>query len=72
MASRAGVCDGNFAIVRVSAITSAGSMEGFLKAVAAHREWYRSHGQGDHEIFVARIVVRDETTARRVTLGKRR
>jgi len=55
-------CDGNFATVRVSAIASAGSMEGFLKAVAAHREWYRSHGQGDHEIFVARIVVRDETT----------
>ena len=55
-------CVGNFATVRVSAITPTGSMEGFMKAVAAHREWYRSHGQGDHEIFVARIVVRDETT----------
>lgn len=37
-------------------------MEGFMKAVAAHKEWYRSHGQADHEIFAARIVVRDETT----------
>ena len=63
-------CDGNFATVRVSAITSAGSMEGFLKAVAAHREWYRSHGQGDHEIFAARIVVRDETTRAQSYSGK--
>jgi hypothetical protein len=33
-----------------------------MKAVAAHKEWYRSHGQTDHEIFATRIVVRDETT----------
>ena len=55
-------CDGNIATVRVSAITPTGSMDGFLKAVVAHREWYRSHGLGDHEIFAARITVRDETT----------
>jgi hypothetical protein len=56
------VCDGNFATVRISAITPAGSIEGFMKAVAAHKEWYRSHGQPGHEIFASRILVRDETT----------
>jgi hypothetical protein len=55
-------CDGNFATVRVSAIAPAGSMEAFMKAVAAHKEWYRSHGQAGQEIFAARIVVRDEKT----------
>jgi hypothetical protein len=55
-------CEGNFATVRLSAITPGGSVEGFMKAVAAHREWYRSHGLADHEIFAARIVVRDEKT----------
>jgi hypothetical protein len=55
-------CDGNFATVRLSAITPAGTVEGFMKAVAAHKEWYRSHGLGDHAIFATRIVVRDEKT----------
>jgi hypothetical protein len=55
-------CDGNIATVRVSAITPNGSIEGFMKAVAGHKEWYRSHGQPDHEIFAARILIRDEKT----------
>jgi hypothetical protein len=55
-------CDGNFATVRVSAITPTGSIDGFMKAVAAHKEWYRSHDRPDHEIFATRIVVRDEKT----------
>ena len=41
-------------------------MEGFLKAVAAHKEWYQSHGQTGHEIFATRIMVRDEATRKQV------
>jgi hypothetical protein len=48
--------------VRVSAILPTGSVDGFLKAVAAHREWYRSHGLTGHQIFATRILVRDEST----------
>ena len=63
-------CDGNTATVRVSAITPTGSVEGFLKAVAAHKEWYRSHGQPVHEIFAARIIVRDEATRAQMSSEK--
>jgi hypothetical protein len=55
-------CDGNIATVRVSGITPNGSVDGFLKAVDAHKKWYYSHGQTDHQIFAARILVRDEAT----------
>jgi hypothetical protein len=54
-------CDGRLAIVRLSEITPTGTAAGFMKAVAAHKEWYASHGLKD-EIFSARIIVRDETT----------
>lgn len=54
-------CDGRMATVRISEITPTGSVDGFLKAVAAHKEWYASHGLKD-EIFATRIVVRDEKT----------
>jgi len=63
-------CDGNFTTVRVSAITANGSIEGFMKAVAAHKEWYRSHGLSNDEIFATRIVVRDETTHAQSYSGK--
>jgi hypothetical protein len=55
------VCDGNMATIRVSEIPKTGSLEGFMKAVAAHAEWYKSHGLED-KIFAARVVVRDEAT----------
>lgn len=55
-------CDGNFTTVRVSTITPSGSIEGFMKALAAHKEWYRSHSLTHDEIFATRIVVRDEKT----------
>jgi hypothetical protein len=55
-------CDGNIATVRVSGITPNGSIDGFLKAVDAHKKWYKSHGQTGHEIFAARILVRNEAT----------
>jgi len=54
-------CDGNMATVRVSEIPKTGSLEGFMKAVAAHAEWYRSHGLED-KVIAARVVVRDEAT----------
>lgn len=55
-------CEGNMATIRLSAVTPAGTMEGLLKAVAAQKDWYHSHGQADHEIYAVRIVVRDEKT----------
>lgn len=55
-------CEGSMATVRISAITPTGTMDGFLKAAAAHKDWYLSHGMEGHQIFVARILVRDEAT----------
>ena len=49
------------ATVRVSEIPKTGSLEGFMKAVAAHAEWYKSHGTED-KVIAVRIVVRDEAT----------
>ena len=54
-------CDGRMAIVRISEITATGTPTGFLAAVAAQKAWYQSKGVAD-EIFVSRIVVRDEKT----------
>jgi hypothetical protein len=49
-------CDGDFAIVRVSAIKP-GGMPGFMAAVAAHKAWYRSHGFNDNVIVASRVVL---------------
>jgi len=49
-------CDGDYVVVRMSTIHSGGSMKGFLDAVAAHQEWYRSHGFKDNRIVVARVI----------------
>lgn len=40
-------------------------MEGLLKAVAAHKDWYKSHGLADM-IFAAPIVLRDPATRAQV------
>jgi hypothetical protein len=55
-------CDGDITVVRVSQIKPGGSMQGFLAAVAAHKEWYRSHGFKDNEIMASRVLVMDHTT----------
>lgn len=52
-------CDGDYAIVRISQIKPTGSMAGFMKAVDAHKAWYRSHGFMNNEIYTAKIAVRD-------------
>ena len=54
-------CDGDIAVVRVSAIKP-GAMPGFMAAVAAHKAWYRSHGFGDNVIVASRVVLVDDTT----------
>jgi hypothetical protein len=58
-------CDGDIATVRVSEIKAGGSMDGFMKAMDAHRAWYRSHGVSDNEIYGAPVIVRDEATHQR-------
>ena len=55
-------CEGNYQIVRVSGIKPTGSMDGFLKAVEAHKAWYRSHGFKNNEIRTQRIMVQDPAT----------
>lgn len=52
-------CDGNPSIFRISAIKHSGSMEGFLKALEAHKDWYRSHGYKDNEIYPSKVLVQD-------------
>jgi hypothetical protein len=49
-------CDGTIAVVRVSDI-KAESMDKFLAAVAAQKDWYASHGLAD-KIFVTKIIDR--------------
>ena len=51
-------CDGRLAIVRVSTIKPEGSMDKFMAAVAAQKDWYKSHSLGDM-IFASKIVSRD-------------
>jgi hypothetical protein len=55
-------CNGNFQIVRVSGIKPGGSMDGFLKAVEAHKAWYKSHGFKDNEIRAEKIMMQDPAT----------
>jgi hypothetical protein len=50
-------CDGTVAVIRVSDI-KAESMDKFLAAVAAQKDWYASHGLPD-KIFVTKIIDRD-------------
>ena len=55
-------CDGDIANVRLTEISPTGTMEGYLKAVAGQKAWYRAHGFKDNEIFVSRIMVMDPAT----------
>jgi hypothetical protein len=57
-------CDGDIAIVRISAIKP-GHMQGFLAAVAAHKAWYRNHGFKDNVIVASRVMLRDDKTGAR-------
>ncbi len=62
--SSAPACDGEVAVVRVSAVKPGGTMEGLLAAVAAQKEWYKANGAPD-EIFVARVIEGDRKTGAR-------
>jgi hypothetical protein len=55
-------CDGDFAVVRVSEIKPSSSMEQYLKALDAHKAWYRSHGFMNNEIHTAKMLVLDKST----------
>jgi hypothetical protein len=55
-------CFGDVATVRASQIKPGGSVQGFLKAVEAHKAWYRANGVTDNDIVAARVFVRDEKT----------
>ena len=55
-------CFGDMATVRLSQIKPGGSLQGFLKAVEAHKAWYRANGVTDNDIVAARVLVRDEKT----------
>jgi hypothetical protein len=55
-------CFGDVVTVRLSQIKPGGSIQGFTKAVEAHKAWYRSNGITDNDIIAARVFVRDEKT----------
>ena len=55
-------CDGRRATVRISEITSNGTPQGFMDAVAAHRAWVFSHGMTKDEITTVPVIIRDEKT----------
>jgi len=59
-------CFGDMATVRVSQIKTGGSLQGFLKAVEAHKAWYRANGVTDNDIVAARVLVRDEKTGQAI------
>ena len=63
-------CDGHMATVRLSEIKAGGNVDGFMKAVAAHKAWFESHGVKGDQIFSARVIVRDEKTKARVYSDK--
>ena len=58
-------CDGRRATVRVSEITSTGTVKGFMNAVAAHRAWLVSHGLTKDEVTTVPVIDRDEKTQAR-------
>lgn len=51
-------CTGDYTTVRVS-IIKPGKMDLFMRAVAAHKAWYRNHGFKDNIIVSARVIDRD-------------
>lgn len=55
-------CKGVEVVVRLSEITPDGSPEKFMAAVAAHQEWYKSHGFKKNQIVVAQIEEQDPVT----------
>ena len=55
-------CNGDIATVRLSQIKPTSSLPVFMKAMDAHRAWYRSHGFTNNEIFGARVIVVDAAT----------
>jgi hypothetical protein len=55
-------CFGDLATIRLSQIKPGGSVQGFLKAVEAHKAWYRANGVTDNDVVGARVLVRDEKT----------
>ena len=55
-------CFGDLATVRVSQIRAGGSIQGVMKAVEAHKAWYRANGVTDNDIVSARVLVKDEKT----------
>lgn len=55
-------CDGDITVVRVSKLKPGATLDGYLKAVEAHRAFYREHGFKDNEIVTARVIVRDQAS----------
>ena len=55
-------CFGDLATVRVSLIKPGGTIQGFMKAVEAHKAWYRANGVNENDIVAARMLVKDEKT----------
>ena len=55
-------CDGDVAVLRLTELTPTGTMEGYLKAVAAHLGWFHSHGFANDEMVVAKVMVEDPST----------
>ena len=64
------VCQGDLTVVRVSQIKPAGSIQGFMAAVAAHQAWYRTHGFTDNQIVASRVIVLDQSTGASVYSDK--
>jgi hypothetical protein len=60
--SSAPACDGDIVIVSIFQIKPAGSMTGFLAAVAAQKAWYRTNGVTDNDIAVSRVLEKDSAT----------
>ena len=55
-------CEGRRATVRISEITANGTPQGFMEAVAAHKDWVFSHGMTKDEIITVPLIIRDEKT----------
>ena len=53
-------CFGDMVTVRLSQIKAGGSVQGFMKAVEAHKAWYRANGVTDNDIVAARVLAKDE------------
>jgi hypothetical protein len=52
-------CNGDITIVRVSRIKPGGSLDGFMKASAAHLAWYRANKITTNRIVTARVIAID-------------